>query len=218
MTIDTINGIICAIHSTHEQTKLRTQHCSTLWRQQRLFCSGCPLLADLDLDFGFFFFLTQAFLHFSNTLCAFLFKIVRQSSCILQRHIITARHSADIFAAMVTACSPHRHHHHHHHTGSPSQEGKKNKRACCSLFQARVLQMRERLECRLPWVTKEKETAMACKPSCNLVLRRVHRVPSNQTQPVMLAHTAVAVFSWQELLDSSFDRGQEPQQRNTMDV
>lgn len=30
---------------------------------------------------------------------------------------------------------------------------------------------------------------MACKPSGNLVLLRVHRVPSNQTQPVMLHST-----------------------------
>lgn len=27
---------------------------------------------------------------------------------------------------------------------------------------------------------------MACKPSCNLVKLRVHRVPSNQMQPLML--------------------------------
>lgn len=68
MTIDRINGIICAIHSTHEQTKLRTQHCSTLWRQQRLFCSGCPSLADLDPDFVFF---KQVLLHFSCSSCFF---------------------------------------------------------------------------------------------------------------------------------------------------
>lgn len=114
-----------------------------------------------------------------------LFKTVRQSSRILQRHKITQRHCAHIFAATVTVCSPHHHRYHRHHTGNPSQEAK-SKQAHCSLFQARVLQICERLECRLPWVTKEKETAMACKQSCNLVLLRVHRVPSNQTQPMML--------------------------------
>lgn len=77
MTIDTINGIICAIHSTHEQTKLRTQHCSTVWRQQCLFCSGCPLLADLYTEFV----LQQALLHFPSTS-----GLVRQSTCTLQRY------------------------------------------------------------------------------------------------------------------------------------
>lgn len=46
--------------------------------------------------------------------------------------------------------------------------------------------MSERLECRSPWVTKKKETATAWKPSRNLVITRVHGVPSNHIQPILL--------------------------------
>lgn len=187
ITIDTIYGIICTIHSTHQQTKLWTQHCSTLWRKQRLFCSGWPSLADLDPDFF------PDFLHFSSISSIFtvrLFKPVRQSARIVQpqnnrdtwthRFLLRwhFRSYGDSLQPSSSAPPP-----------PPRRKpfrGGKSRRARCSLFPAHVLQMRERLECRLPWVTKEEETAMACKPSCNLVLLRVHRVPSNQMQPLML--------------------------------